>query len=99
MVNGIDFLISLSQKELWTHGPRGEERREKGRCMETVTWKFTITCEIDGQLEFAVWLGEVNQGLCDRREGGMWREVQERRDMGVPMADSCLWMIENHKIL
>ena len=43
------------------------------------------------------------QGLCDNREGwrgeGDGREVQEGGDMGVPMADSCWCMAENHKIL
>ena len=41
--------IDIENKLVVTSG-----RREKGRCTETVTWKFTITCEIDGQLEFAV---------------------------------------------
>ena len=55
-----------------------------------------IICKIDNQWEFAVWLRELKQGLCDRLKGG---EVQEGGDMGVPMADSCWCMAENHKIL
>ena len=42
------------------------------------------------QFEFAVWLRELKQGLCDNLDG--WdgeREVWERGDMGVPMGDSC----------
>ena len=46
--------------------------------------------------EFAVWLRELKQGLCDRLKGG---EVQKGGDMGVPMADSCWCVAENHKIL
>ena len=36
---------------------------------------------------------KLRQGLCDNLEGRAGerdgREVQERGDMGVPMADSC----------
>ena len=36
---------------------------------------------------------ELKQGLCDNLEGwdgeGDGREVQDRGDIGVPMADSC----------
>ena len=42
-------------------------------------------------------------GLCDNLEAwdpeGNEREVREGGDMGVPMADSCRCMTENHKIL
>ena len=37
---------------------------------------------------------ELKQGLCDTLEG--WAEGG---DMGVPMADSCRRLTENHKIL
>ena len=60
-------------------------------------------CKIDGQWEFAVRLRELKQGLCDNLEvwdgKGDGREVQERGDMGLPMADSCGCITENHKIL
>ena len=58
---------------------------------------------LDNQWEFAVWLRERQQGLCDTLEG--WDgavdggEVGEGGDMGVPMADSCWCMTENHEIL
>ena len=45
----------------------------------------------------------MTQGLCDNREGwdgeGDGREVWEGGDVGVPVADSCSWLIENRKIL
>ena len=53
--------------------------------------------------EFAVWLGELKQGLCDYLE--RWdreadeREVEEGGDMGVPMAESCWCFTEYNKIL
>ena len=53
----------------------------------------TAIYKIDSQWEFAVWLRELKQGLCDNLEG--WdgerdgREIQEGGDMGVPKADSC----------
>ena len=60
-------------------------------------------CKIDSQREFAMWLREFKQGLCDSLGGwggeGDGREVQERGDVGVPMADSFWCMRENHKIL
>ena len=64
---------------------------------------YISICKIDSQWEFAVWLRELKQGLCDNLEG--WdgeedaREVREGGNMGVPMADSCWCMTENHKIL
>ena len=60
-------------------------------------------CKIDHQWEFAVWLRELKQGLCDDLEGWDGEEDgsggQEREDMGAPMADSCWCLTENYKIL
>ena len=62
-----------------------------------------VTCKIDSQWELAVWLRELKQGFCDNLEGrggqGDGREVWEGGDMGVPMADFCWYVTENHKIL
>ena len=60
---------------------------------------YNTMCKIDSQWEFALWLRELKQGLCDRLKSGVRREVWEGEDMGVPMADSCWCMTENHKIL
>ena len=60
---------------------------------------YNTMCKIDNQWEFALWLRELKQGLCDRLKSGVRREVWEGEDMGVPMADSCWCMTENHKIL
>ena len=60
---------------------------------------YNTMCKIDSQWEFALWLRELKQGLCDRLKSGVRREVWEGEDMGVPMADSCWSMTENHKIL
>ena len=57
---------------------------------------YNTMCKKESYWEFAVWLRELKQGLCDRLKGG---EVHEGGDMGVPMADSCWCMAENHKIL
>ena len=60
-------------------------------------------CKIDSQQEFAVWLRKLKQGLCINLEGwdgeGDEREVQEGRDICIPMADSCWSLAENNKIL
>ena len=59
------------------------------RNMET----YITICKIDSQWEFAVWLRKLKQGLCISLEG--WggeedgREVQNRGDICIPMADSC----------
>ena len=64
---------------------------------------YNSICKIASQWEFAVWLRELKQELCDNPEGwdgeGEGREVQGGGDMGVPMADSCWCLTENHKIL
>ena len=54
---------------------------------------YITTCKIDRQWELAICLRELKQGLCDNLEepdgAGEGRKVQDRGDMGVPMADSC----------
>ena len=65
----------------------GEEGEEMYR--ESNIEIYNTVCKIDGQWEFAVWLRELKQGLCNRLKGWMEREFQERGDMGVPY----LWLI------
>ena len=64
---------------------------------------YTTICKIDSQWDLAIWLRELKPGLCDNLEGwdgeGHEGGFQEGRDMGVPMADSCWCVTENHKIL
>ena len=59
--------------------------------------------KIDSQWEFAVWLRELKQGLCNNLEGwngeGDRREVPEGADICIPMADSCWYLTENNKML
>ena len=54
---------------------------------------YITICKIDSQWEFAVQLKELKLGLCNNLEGWNWEgrgwEVQERGDIGIPMADSC----------
>ena len=69
-------------------GEEGEGEMYGESNMET----YNIICKVDSQWEFAVWLRELKQGLCDNPEGwvreGGGREVWEGGDMGVSMADS-----------
>ena len=64
---------------------------------------YITICKTDSQWEFAAWLGKLNQGLCINLEGwdgvGNGREVQKGGDICIPMADSCLGLTENNKIL
>ena len=71
------------------HGERGRESEMYGKSnMET----YITICKIDSQQEFAVWLRELKQGLCNNLEEwdgeGDGREVQEGGDVCIPMADS-----------
>ena len=54
---------------------------------------YITICKIDSQLEFAVWLKKLKQGLCINLEWwdgeGDWKEVQRGGDICIPMADSC----------
>ena len=64
---------------------------------------YITICKIDSQREFAVWLRKLKLGLCINLEGwdveGDKREVQNRGDICIPMADSCGGLTENSKIL
>ena len=72
---------------------REEERVMFGKSnMET----YITICKIDSQREFAVWLRKLKLGLCINLDE---REVQNRGDICIPMADSCGGLTENSKIL
>ena len=78
------------REQTYGHGERGGESEMYGKSnMET----YITICKIDSQQEFAVWLRKLKQGLCINLEGwdgeGDGREVQKRRDICIPMADSC----------
>jgi len=78
------------------------EEGEGGMHGDTDRETYMTICKIDSQREFAIWLRELKQGLCDNLEGwdgeGDGREVQEGGDMCIPMADSC-WCFTENKIL
>ena len=80
----------------------GGEEGEREMYGESNMEIYNTICKIDSQCEFAVWLREHKQGLCDNLEGwdgkGNGRKVQEGGDMGVPIADFDVWQ-KNHKIL
>ena len=64
---------------------------------------YNTICKIGSQWEFAVWLRELRQGLCNNLEGwdgeGDGKEVWKWGDMGVPVADSCWYLTDNNKSL
>ena len=64
---------------------------------------YITICKIDSQWEFAVWLRQLKQELCVSLVGwdreGIGSEVQNRGDICLPLADSCLGLTENSKIL
>ena len=64
---------------------------------------YITICKRDSQREFAVWIRKLKQGLCINLEGwdgaGDGREVQKGGNICIFMADSCLGLTENKKIL
>ena len=54
---------------------------------------YITICKIDSQVEFALWLRKLKQGLCfhlERWDGeGDGREVQKGGNICISMADSC----------
>ena len=64
---------------------------------------YITLCKIDSQQEFAIWLRKLKQGCFINLEGwdgeGGGKEVQKGKDICIPMADSCLGLTENSKIL
>ena len=77
----------------------GGEEREGEMYGETNMETYNTICKIDSQCEFAVWLRELKQGLCDSLEGRDWEGGSRRRGHMYLMADSCWCLTENHKIL
>ena len=78
------------REQTYGHGERGGEGEMFG---ESNKETYITMCKIDSQGEFAVCLRKLKQGLCINLEGwdgeGDGREVQEGRDICIPMADSC----------
>ena len=64
---------------------------------------YITICKIESQWGFSVCLRKLKQGLCNNLEGwggdGGGREVQKGGGICIPMADSCLGLTENNKIL
>ena len=56
---------------------------------------YNIICKIYSQWEFAVWLRELKQGLCDNLEGwdgeGGGKEFREGGDMSVWLILVDVW--------
>ena len=68
-------------------GEEGEDEMYGESNMET----YNTICKIDSQWEFAIWLRELKQGLCDNIEGGMRREMRGR--FGREGTWVYLWLI------
>ena len=61
-----------------TMGKRGGEEGEGKMYGESNMEIYNTICKIDSPWEFAVWLRELKQGLCDRLKVGMRREMGGR---------------------
>ena len=64
---------------------------------------YKTICKIDSQWEFAIWLRELKQGLCDNLEGrdgeGGGKEVWEGGLEGWVYGCTYGWFLLNKKIL
>ena len=64
---------------------------------------YITTGKIDGQWASAIWLRELQPGLCNNLQGwdgeGGGKEAQKEEDICTPMADSCWYMAEINTIL
>ena len=56
---------------------KGGEEEEGAIYGESNMETYITICKINSQWEFAVWLRELKQELCDKK-GGMWREMGGR---------------------
>ena len=50
---------------------------------------YITICKVDSQLEFAVWLRKLKQGLCVNLEGWDGEEDGSKFQEGGDMADLC----------
>ena len=82
------WLTSFCMRSLSPGGEEGEGEMHGEHNMQI----YNSICKIDSQWEFPIWLRELKQGLCNNLDGwegeGDGREVQERGDVCIPMADS-----------
>ena len=78
------------REETYGHGERGGEGEMYG---QTNRETYITICKTDNQWEFAVWLRKLKTGALYQprgvRWGGRWKGVSKRRDICIPMADSC----------
>ena len=51
---------------------------------------YNTVCKIDSQWQFAVWLRELKQGLCDNLEG--WNGERDGTEVGKERAWLYLWL-------
>ena len=62
----------------------GGEEGEREMYGESNMEIYNTICKVDGQCEFAVWLREHKQGLCDNLEGWDGEGGLEGRAHGCP---------------
>ena len=60
-------------------------------CGESNIEIYNTLCKTESQRDFAVWLRELKQGLCNRLKGGVGREMGGR--FGREGTWVCLWLI------
>ena len=83
----IMVLMNLFSGQQWrnrhreqTYGHGGGEEGEDEMYAQRNKKTYNTICKIDSQWEFAVWLGELKQGLRDNLEG--WDGEENGREMG-----------------
>ena len=61
-----------------TYGHRRGEEGEGEMYGESNMETYITICKIGSQWEFAVWLRELKQAICNNLEGGMGRQMEGR---------------------
>ena len=80
--------LSRHREQTYGHAERGGEGEMYGKSnMET----YITICKIEGQLEFAVWLRKLKQGLCINLEG--WNGAEGGREVQRDGIYVYLWLI------
>ena len=98
-LQGTNGETDKQREQTYGHGERGGEGE---MYVENIMETYITVFKIGNQWEFAVWLRELKQGLCNSLQG--WdgerdgRVVQEGGDICIAVTDSCLYLAENKNI-
>ena len=98
--DGTDEFIyrAALEKQIYGHVPREVVGEMYGESNLEI---YISMCKIYSQWEFAVWLRELKQGICNNLEAwngeGNVSEVEAGEDICIPMADLCWYLVKKQQ--